>query len=123
MTAAALVALLVAAIKAFPVVVAALVTLAVVAAVMAFAVMMAVVVAFGVGIIGEPAFGQRLGRRVRGAAHAAVEFDPGFCQRALRAHADAAADQRVRLRGLQETASCFIRFSALSICLVPAVFG
>ena len=73
MAAAALVALPVAAIKAFPVMVSALVALAVVvAAVVAFAVMpafvpfpvvAAVVAAPGVGIIREPAFDQRPGRR------------------------------------------------------------
>ena len=112
MAAAALIALLVTALEAFSMMVPAFVALAVlVAAVMAFAVMstlmafpvmMVVVVAPGVGIIREPAFGQRPGRRVRGTAHAAVELDPGLGQRALRAHADPAADQRVRLRGLQK---------------------
>lgn len=100
---AGFVALLVAAIKAFPVVVPALMALAVMMpALVAFAVV-AVMVAPGVGIIRELAFGQRPGRRVRGAAHAAVELDPGLGQRVLRAHADPAADQRVHLRSLQES--------------------
>ena len=113
MPAAALVSLLVTAVEAFSMMVPAFVALAVlVAAVMAFAVMstlmafpvmMVVVVAPGVGIIREPAFGQRLDRRVRGAVHAAVELDPGLSQRILCAHANAAADQRVRLRGFQKT--------------------
>ena len=103
MAAAALIALLVTAFEAFSMMVAALVALAVMPAFVSFPVVVAVVVAPGVGIIRELAFGQRPGRRVRGTAHAAVELDPGLGQRALRAHADPAADQRVRLRGFQKT--------------------
>ena len=85
-------------------VVAAVVTLAVVmAAVMVFAVVMTVVVALRVGVELQIARRERLRRCVRGAGHAAVELDARFRERVARAHPDAAADQRVRLRRLQES--------------------
>ena len=81
MTAAALVAFLVAAIEALPVMVAALVAFAVMmSALVTLAVMvtafvalavMAVVVAAGVGVIGEIPFGQRFGRLRRMVEHPA----------------------------------------------------
>ena len=119
MTAAAFISLLVTAVKAFAVVVSALMPLTVVVsafmvfsmvmpALVAFPVMMVVVVAPGVGIIREPAFGQRLDRRVRGAVHAAVELDPRLSQRILCPHADAAADQCIRMRCFQEAGQCAV---------------
>ena len=76
MSAAALVVLLVAAIKAFPVVVSALVTTSVVAAVVSFPVMMAVVITPGIGIILERALGKSLCCCVGRAGNPAVELDP-----------------------------------------------
>ena len=70
---------------------------------MPLAVMVVMVITSGIGIILQRALGQRLCCGVRGAGHAAVEPDARLSQRALRAHADAAADQGIRLSGFQES--------------------
>ena len=72
-------------------------------AVVAFAVMVVVVVAACVGVVGEPSLRKGPCRRVSGALNAAIEPDPGFGQGHLRAHTDAATDQRINLCCLQET--------------------
>ena len=103
MTAAARVAFLMAAVKAFAVMVSALMTASVVmSAFVPFTVMMAMVVALGVGVILQRSLRQRPGRCIRRAGHAAVEFDPRLGQCVLCAHTDAAADQCIRLRRFQE---------------------
>ena len=103
MASAAFIAFLVAARMPFTVVVSAHMALSMVmTTIMTFTVMMAVVIAFGVGIILQCPFGQRLRGRVCRACHAAVEFDSRLSQSILRTHADAAADQRVRLRRFQK---------------------
>ena len=56
-----------------------------------------VMIAAGIGIIVQMAFRQRFCRFVRGALHARIELHTRLSQRHLCAHADAAADQRVRL--------------------------
>ena len=84
-------------------VVALTVMMAVMAAVVIFSVMMAMVVTLGVRIELQTALRQRLCCCIRRAVHAAVERDARFRKRVARAHADAAADQRVRLRCFQET--------------------
>ena len=103
MASAAFIAFLVAARMPFTVVVSAHMALSMVmTTIMTFTVMMAVVIAFGVGIILQCPFGQHLRGRVCRACHAAVEFDSRLSQSILRTHADAAADQRVRLRRFQK---------------------
>ena len=105
MTAAALVAFLMTAVEALTVVMTALVTTSVVmTAVMAFT----VVIASGVGIILQRPLDQRLRSCIRRAAHAAVKLNSGLGQCVLRTHADAPADQRVRLGSLQETGQCAV---------------
>ena len=113
MTAAPLIALLVATVKTFSMVVPTIVLLAVMlsafmvfsvamTALVAFPVMMTVVVALRIGIILEGALCKRFGCCVRRTGYAAVELDARLGQRVLRAHADAAADQDIHLRGFQE---------------------
>ena len=119
MTAAAFISLLVAAVKAFAVVVSALMPLTVVVsafmvfsmvmpALVAFPVVMAVVVAFGIGIILQRTLCQSLCGRIGRTGNPAVELDPRLSQRILCPHADAAADQCVRLRCFQEAGQCAV---------------
>ena len=68
----------------------------------AVAAVMLVMIAAGVGIVVEPSLRQCLRRLVGGALHARVQTDARFGKRHLRAHADAAADQRVDLGFLQK---------------------
>ena len=104
MTAAAFVAFLMAAAKAFSVMMTTFVLFTVVmAAFVPFAVMMIVMVASSVGIIRERPFCQCLSRSIRRAGNASVEPNTGLSQSGLRSHADPATDQGVRLRGFQET--------------------
>ena len=118
-TAAAFVAFLMAAVKAFSVMMTTFVPFAAVMsafmalammmpAIMPFTVMMIVVVASGVGIIRERPFCQCLGSSVRRARHASVEANTGLSQSGLCSHADPAADQGVCLRGFQETGQCAV---------------
>ena len=81
----------------------AFVTLAVMTAIVIFAVMMTVVVTLCVGIELQIPLRERQCRCVCGPGHATVERDACFRKCVARAHADAAADQRVRLRCFQET--------------------
>ena len=118
MPAAALVALLVATIEAFAVVVSALVTASmVVSALVTASVVMptlvtltvvAVVIAFGVGVILQRPLGQCLCGCVRETGHTAVKLNPSFGQRILCTHADASANQRVYLGGLQKACQCAV---------------
>ena len=104
MVAAALIALLVTALEAFSMMVPAFVPCTMMmTALMAFPVMMAVVVASGIGIILQRILCQSLRGCVGRTGNAAVEPDPRLGQCVLRTHADAAANQRVHLRGFQET--------------------
>ena len=104
MTAAPVVPFLMTAVKAFSAVMTAIVPLTVVvAAFMTFPVVMTVMIALRIGIILERALRKRSGCCVRRTGHAAVELDARLCQCILSAHADAAADQGVHLRGFQET--------------------
>ena len=90
------------AVEAFAVVMTAFVPFTVMmTAFMAFTVM-AMVIASGVGIILQCPFGQRLRGCVSGTGDTAVKLNPGLGQRILCTHADAAADQRVRLCRFQE---------------------
>ena len=100
--AAALAALPVSAVMAFTVVMAALMPFAVMTALVPVLVMMTVVIAFGGRVILQRAVRQSLRGRVGGTGNAAVKLDVCLGQRVLRAHADAAADQRVHLRRFQE---------------------
>ena len=103
MAAAALIALLVTALEAFSMMVPAFVPCTMMMpALMAFSVMMAVVVASGIGIILQRILCQSLRSCVGRTGNAAVEPDPRLGQRSLCAHADAAADQRIRLRSFQK---------------------
>ena len=119
MTAAAFISLLVAAVKAFAVVVSALMPLTVVVsafmvfsmvmpALVAFPVVMAVVIAFSIGIILQCTLCQSLSGRVGRTGDPAVELDARLGQRSLRAHANAAADQRVHLCGFQKSGQCTV---------------
>lgn len=104
MTAAAFVNLLVAAVEAFSMMVSAFMSLTVVVpAFVAFPVMMAVVVAFGIGIILQRTLCQSLRGRIGRTGDPAVKLDACFGQRCLRAHSNAAADQRIYLCCFQET--------------------
>ncbi len=67
---------------------------------MAFAV---VVIAYGLRVVLERAGSKGAGRSVCRACDAAIERDAGLSERHLGTHADAAADQRIHLCGLQET--------------------
>ena len=67
-----------------------------------FPVFVTVVIAFRVGIEPENSLRQRLCGHVRRSRHAAVERDPRFRQRVLRAHTDAAADEGIDLRRFQK---------------------
>ena len=119
MTAAAFISLLVTAVKAFAVVVSALMPLTVVVsafmvfsmvmpALVAFPVVMAVVVAFGIGIILQRTLCQSLRGRIGRTGNPAVELDSRLSQRILCPHADAAADQCIRLRCFQEAGQCAV---------------
>ena len=119
MTAAALIALLMAAVEALPVMVSTLVFLAVVVpafmtfsmvmpALVAFPVVMAVVIAFSIGIILQCTLCQSLSGRIGRTGDTAVELDARLGQRSLRAHANAAADQRVHLCGFQKSGQCTV---------------
>ena len=119
MTAAALIALLMAAVEALPVMVSTLVFLAVVVpafmtfsmvmpALVAFPVVMAVVIAFSIGIILQCTLCQSLSGRIGRTGDPAVELDSRLGQRVLRTHADAAADQCIRLGGFQESGQCAV---------------
>ena len=119
MTAAALIALLMAAVEALPVMVSTLVFLAVVVpafmtfsmvmpALVAFPVVMAVVIAFSIGIILQCTLCQSLSGRIGRTGDPAVELDARLGQRILRTHADAAADQCIRLGGFQESGQCAV---------------
>ena len=115
MAAATFISLLMPTVEAFAVVMPTFVAPTVVmsAFVTAFVVMSArmaaaVVITPGVRIIPQCPFGQRLRCRVRGTGHPAVKLNPGFCQCVLRTHADAAADERVHLRGLQKAGQCAV---------------
>ena len=113
MLATTLVTLLMAAVEALSVMVPALVSLTmmmaafmafslVMPAIVAFPVMMAVVVTSGIGIILQRAVCKSLCCRVGRTGNPAVKPNPCFGQRSLSAHADAAANQRIRLRGFQK---------------------
>ena len=117
MAPAALITLLVAAIEAFPMMMSAFMSLtAVMSTFMSFpmmvttlvslTVMVAMVVAFGVGIILQCPCCQSLRGDVCRSGHTAVKLDPRFGQRILRTHTNAAADQRINLRGFQEARQC-----------------
>ena len=108
MPAAALVALLVATIEAFAVVVSALVTASMVVPTLVTLTVVAVVIAFGVGVILQRPLGQCLCSCVRETGYAAVKLNPSFGQRILCAHADASANQRVYLGGLQKACQCAV---------------
>ena len=64
---------------------------------------MVVVIAMGVRVVSKRSLRERLCRLVRASLHAGVELDADVGQRHLRAHADAAANQRVDLGRLQES--------------------
>ena len=96
MAAAALVTFLMPAVEAFAVMM---------PAVMAFTVVMAVVVAFGIGIILQRTPCQSLRGCIGRTGNPAVELDSRLGQRVLRTHADAAADQCIRLGGFRNPAS------------------
>lgn len=76
------------------------VVMIVTAAMFAAGMIVVMVIAVGAGILRENA-GEQLGDRlIRGAGDAGIELDIGVIQRDLRAHADAAANQRIHaLRG------------------------
>ena len=100
MPVASFVALLVAAVEALSMMVPTFVSITVVvAAIVSLAVMMTVVVAFGIGIILQRTLCQSLRGRIGGTGDPAVKLDARFGKCILCAHADAAADQRIRLRG------------------------
>ena len=83
MTAAALVSLMMAAVKALPVVMPAFVT---------FSVMMVMVVALGIGIIFQRSICKGFRGSIRRSLNASVKLDPGVRKRRLRTHTDASAD-------------------------------
>ena len=83
--------------------VAAVFTAAVLAAGVARAVRVVVMIAARLGIIAERAVEQRLHRRVRAAAHAAVKPDAGLRECRLRTAANAAANDRICVMRREET--------------------
>ena len=104
MTPTALVIFLMPAGEAFPVMVSALMTASMVMpTVMSLTVMMAVVITFCVRIILQRPFGQRFCGCISRTGDTAVELDARFGKRVLCAHADATADQRVRLGRLKKS--------------------
>ena len=122
MTAAALVALLMAAVEAFSVMVSALVVFTVMMAaafiavmvtafmafamvmptVVTFSVMMAMVVALGIRIIFQRSIRKGFRGSIRRSLNACVKLDPDIRKRRLRTHTNASADQGVSLHRLQE---------------------
>ena len=109
MAAAALVTFLMPTVEAFAVMVSALVTASVMMSTLVpLTVVMAVVVAFGIGIILQRTLCQSLCGRIGRTGNPAVELDPRLSQRILCPHADAAADQCVRLRCFQEAGQCAV---------------
>ena len=109
MAAAALVTFLMPTVEAFAVMVSALVTASVMMPTLVpLTVVMAVVIAFSIGIILQRTLCQSLSGRIGRTGDPAVELDARLGQRSLRAHADAAADQRVHLCGFQKSGQCAV---------------
>ena len=109
MAAAALVTFLMPTVEAFAVMVSALVTASVMMSTLVpLTVVMAVVVAFGIGIILQRTLCQSLRGCIGRTRNPAVELDSRLGQRILRTHADAAADQCIRLGGFQESGQCAV---------------
>lgn len=109
MAAAALVTFLMPTVEAFAVMVSALVTASVMMSTLVpLTVVMAVVVAFGIGIILQRTLCQSLHGCIGRTGNPAVELDSRLGQRILRTHADAAADQCIRLGGFQESGQCAV---------------
>ena len=122
MTAAALVALLMAAVEAFSVMMSALVVFTVMMAaafiavmvtafmafamvmptVVTFSVMMVMVVALGIRIIFQRSIRKGFCGGIRRSLNACVKLDPGIRKRCLRTHTNTSADQDVSLNRLQE---------------------
>ena len=72
----------------------------------ALTVLVVVVAAVNIWVIAQIAAQQRVHRRVRLAAGAAIEPDVRFCQRRLRAAADSAADQYLNSFVCKKTCQC-----------------
>ena len=109
MAAAALVTFLMPTVEAFAVMVSTLVTASVMMSTLVpLTVVMAVVVAFGIGIILQRTLCQSLRGCIGRTRNPAVELDSRLGQRILRTHADAAADQCIRLGGFQESGQCAV---------------
>ena len=99
--------------------------LAAVSAMMSFSVMMplTVVAAPDIRVIGQISCKERFYRLVRISGNAAVQIDPGICQGIFRAHADAAADQRIHTHVCQKTCqravAASVRVNDLSFAICP----
>ena len=75
---------------------------------------MVMMVAAGIRIIGKVPLGKGLRRSVRRPLNAGIELDPRIGEGRLRSHADAAADQGIRLYRLQKACK---RTVAASVCI------
>ena len=127
MTAAALVALLMAAVETISVMMPALVFFTVMTAAvlivmmvtaflsftmmparMPFAVMMPVVVTAGIGVIFQRSFNKSFYSSISSALNPCIKLDPGIGKCRLRTHANASANQSIRLNRLQESCKCSV---------------
>ena len=86
----------------------------VMAAVVVVAVIVVMMVAAGIRVISEVSFGKGLRRSVCRSLNAGIELDPRIGEGRLRSHADAAADQGIRLYRLQKACK---RTVAASVCI------
>ena len=85
------------------------------AAVVAVAMVVVMMVAAGIRVISKVSFGKGLCRSVCRSLDAGIELDTCICKSRLRSHADAAADQSIRLYRLQK--SCKRTVAAASVCI------
>ena len=70
---------------------------------MVFTMVMVVVVAPDIGIIFQLAFDNGSNRSIGVAGYATIQLDAGCCQRHLRATADTATDQHIRIQRGKDT--------------------
>ena len=87
---------------------------AVVAVAVVLVMVMVMMVAAGIGVISKVPLGKGLRRSVRRPLNAGIELDPRIGEGRLRSHADAAADQGIRLYRLQKSCK---RAVAASVCI------
>ena len=87
----------------------------VLAAVVVIAMIVVMMVAAGIRVISKVPFGKGLCRSVCRSLDAGIELDACICKSRLRSHADAAADQSIRLYRLQKSCKCTV--AAASVCI------